>query len=91
MTPEMAHTGRAPLVLAQREKVLDAAYAAHPERFVRRAPKPLALPEAVWINPPVESDARGCPRIDDRDPTPGSGTPLEATRCSAPQNRRSER
>jgi len=78
LTPEMVHSGRAPLVLAQREKVLDAAYAAHPERFVRRPPKPLALPEAVWINPPVPNEVGACPRIDDRDPTRGSGTPLEA-------------
>ena len=79
LTPEMVHTGRASLALAQREKVLDAAYAAHPERFVRRAPKPLALPTAVWINPPLPNDVRDCPRIDDRDPTRGSATPLEAT------------
>jgi putative transposase len=52
LTPEMVHTGQAARVLAQRTKVLDAAYAAHPERFVRRPPKPPALPEAVWINPP---------------------------------------
>jgi putative transposase len=78
LTPEMVHTGRAPLVLARRAEVLDAAYAAHPERFVRRPPKPLALPEAVWINPPVGSDAAGCSRIDDLDPTRGSGTPLQA-------------
>jgi len=78
LTPEMVHTGRAPLVLARRAEVLDAAYAAHPERFVRRPPKPLALPRAVWINPPVGSDAAGCSTIDDLDPTRGSGTPLEA-------------
>jgi putative transposase len=78
LTPEMVHTGRAPLVLAQREKVLDAAYAAHPERFVRRPPKPPALPAAVWINPPVGNDARGCSRIDDLEPSRDSSTPLEA-------------
>jgi putative transposase len=76
LTPEMVHTGRAPLVLAQRAKVLDAAYAAHPERFVRRPPKPLALPESVWINPPLRNEAAGCPRSDDPDPTRGSSTPL---------------
>jgi putative transposase len=32
--------------------VLAAAYAAHPERFVRRPPAPKPLPTAVWINPP---------------------------------------
>ena len=28
-----------------------AAYAAHPERFIRAIPQPPALPTAVWINP----------------------------------------
>ena len=78
LTPEMVHTGRAPLVLAQRATVLDLAYAAHPERFVQQPPKPLALPESVWINPPVRSELAGDPRIDDLDPTRSSGTPLEA-------------
>ena len=82
LTPEMVHSGRAPLVLAQRASVLDAAYARHPERFVRRPPKPLALPESVWINPPLENDARGGPRSDDLDPTRGAATPLEAGRVA---------
>jgi len=34
--------------------VLDAAYAAHPERFVRQPPRPLTLPREVWINPPAD-------------------------------------
>lgn len=29
-----------------------AAYLLHPERFVRKAPEPPALPPAAWINPP---------------------------------------
>jgi len=29
-----------------------AAYEAHPERFVKKAPIPLPLPQAAWINPP---------------------------------------
>ena len=32
--------------------LLDAAYATHPERFVRRAPRVVAVPPAVWMNPP---------------------------------------
>ncbi len=43
---------------ARRQVVLDAAYAAHPERFVRRAPIPLPLPSAVWINKPRPAVAR---------------------------------
>jgi putative transposase len=34
--------------------VLDAAYAAHPERFVRKPPIPPQLPTAAWINKPKE-------------------------------------
>ena len=53
LTPAMVHFGEAPAVLARRQLVLDAAYQAHPDRFVRRPPKPLPLPEAVWINRPA--------------------------------------
>jgi putative transposase len=52
LTPAMVHHGHAAEVLAQRKRTLDAAYASHPERFVNKRPAPLALPEAVWINPP---------------------------------------
>jgi hypothetical protein len=37
-------------VRARRAEVLRIAYAAYPERFVRKAPEPPALPSAVWIN-----------------------------------------
>jgi len=36
-----------------RAQVLTAAYAVHPERFVRRPPSPRPLPTAAWINPPL--------------------------------------
>jgi len=52
VTPATVQHGRAPAVLAARQAVVTAAYAAHPERFVRGAPRPAALPAAVWINPP---------------------------------------
>ena len=48
----MVHDGHAETVCIQRAAVLAAAYASHPERFVRQPPKPPALPTAVWINPP---------------------------------------
>ena len=48
------HHGQADAVLAAREAVLDAAYAGHPERFVRKPPRPLKLPIEVWINPPAD-------------------------------------
>ena len=36
----------------QRQVVLEQAFQAHPERFVRGHPQPARPPEAVWINPP---------------------------------------
>src|SRR2546430_2708831 len=45
MTPTMVHYGLATAVRENRQKALDIAYAAHPERFVRRAPTPPNLPK----------------------------------------------
>ncbi len=53
LTPHDVHHGRAQDVLAERQRTLDAAWADHPERFVRGTPKPSPLPEAVWINAPA--------------------------------------
>jgi putative transposase len=53
LTPADVHYGRAEQVITARAAVLDGAYAAHPERFVRKAPAPPRLPEAVWINKPI--------------------------------------
>ena len=55
LTPEMVHRGRGEAVRAARQVVLADAYAAHPERFVRKHPEPPKLPTAVWINPPKET------------------------------------
>ncbi len=52
LTPVVVHSGKAASVLQQRQKVLDIAYATHPERFVKHAPVPAQLPVVVWINPP---------------------------------------
>jgi putative transposase len=52
LTPVVVHYGWGDQVLAQRQHVLASAYAAHPERFVRKPPAPLAVPAAVWINRP---------------------------------------
>jgi len=46
------HSGEAKKVLEERQKVLNAVYERHPERFVRRPPRVAALPETVWINRP---------------------------------------
>ncbi len=56
LTPEMVHFGRAPIILARRQAVLSGAYAAHPERFVGGTPRPIELPQAVYINPPKLSE-----------------------------------
>jgi putative transposase len=52
MTPATVHYGRAQALHAERARVLDAAYQATPERFVRRAPTPPPVPAAAWINKP---------------------------------------
>ena len=51
------HYGRAAAVQAERAQVLDAAYHAHPERFVRKPPASPKLPGTSWINPPQEKEA----------------------------------
>jgi putative transposase len=53
-TPADVHYGRAEQVRAERAVVLEAAYAAHPERFVRKPPAPPKLPTVAWINQPIE-------------------------------------
>lgn len=53
LTPEVLHYGHADAVIQCRQAVLSGAYARHPERFVRRYPRPPEKPKAVWINPPV--------------------------------------
>lgn len=55
MTPEMVHYGLTYEITEQRGKVLNAAFEAHPERFVRGVPSPPAVPTAAWINPPMGS------------------------------------
>ena len=52
MTPAAVHHGHAEQLRADRARVLAAAYAARPERFVARPPVPPALPTAAWINKP---------------------------------------
>jgi len=57
MTPDAVHHGRAQAIHADRARVLDAAYAATPERFVSQPPRPPALPAAAWINKPDDERA----------------------------------
>ena len=52
LTPADLHYGRASAIIAARQRTLDAAYAAHPERFVHGAPTHQQPPTEVWINRP---------------------------------------
>jgi putative transposase len=54
LTPADVHLGRAEQITLARGAVLDAAFAAYPERFVGKPPQPPRLPEAVWINKPLD-------------------------------------
>jgi putative transposase len=54
MTPAAVHHGHAQTLHADRTRVLNAAYARNPERFVHRPPAPPELPTAAWINKPKE-------------------------------------
>jgi putative transposase len=54
LTPADVHYGRAEQIISARARVLEGAYIAHPERFVGKPPQPPRLPEAVWINKPID-------------------------------------
>ena len=62
LTPEQVHFGDAPQLLAQRQVTLDAAYAAHPQRFKER-PHAGQLPEVVWINAPALPVGEGTTQV----------------------------
>ena len=54
LTPASLHYGEAQGVIEERQKILEAAYRKHPERFVKGRPKSGSVPKAVWINPPTK-------------------------------------
>jgi putative transposase len=56
LTPADVHYGRADAIVAARQRVLELAHAAHPERFVRGQPKHPSPPAAAWINPPPRTE-----------------------------------
>jgi putative transposase len=62
LTPQTVHLGLAPGAIERRQVTLLEAYAAHPERFVRKPPSPPPLPGTVWINPPKPSPEKEDPR-----------------------------
>jgi putative transposase len=53
-SPANVHFGHAGIAQIARSRVLQHAFAAHPERFVRQAPAPPSLPGPAWINKPME-------------------------------------
>ena len=53
LSPGTVHYGKAESALIKRQQVLESAYAARPERFVKGSPTVPALPRAVWINRPI--------------------------------------
>ncbi len=46
------------MIRQQRQVVLDAAYQAHPERFVRKPPSAPEMQQEVWINKPRPSEEK---------------------------------
>lgn len=57
LAPESVHYGQAEQIIKEREKVLLEAFSQHPNRFKGRIPRPMALPQAAWINPPKKEAA----------------------------------
>ncbi|MFF7183415.1 hypothetical protein [Streptomyces sp. NPDC008121] len=49
-TPYDVHFGLAEQLREMRADVLQAVYAKHPERLVRKPPEPPKVPAAAWIN-----------------------------------------
>jgi putative transposase len=54
--PVDVHYGRAAAIVEARQRVLDAAHEAHPDRFVRGRPIQKSPPPAAWINPPPPTE-----------------------------------
>jgi putative transposase len=57
LTPADVHLGRVDSVIATRQAALDAAFAAHPERFPHGRPIHPRPDAEVWINPPPAAAA----------------------------------
>jgi putative transposase len=70
LTPHDVHYGLAQEKIARRSAVLLEAYAAHPERFTRGAPRPRPLPKEVWINKPKTVSDGGTRQVVDQPTEP---------------------
>jgi putative transposase len=86
LTPDAVHHGRAEQVVEKRQIVLTAAYATHPERFVRKAPTAPSVPTAVWINrpAPTTTSTSGEPALIPTNPSP-STAPSPTSALETPQ------
>ncbi len=58
LTPAEVHHGQAENVLTQRHEVMMRAFNSNPRRFHNQAPKMQELPNAVWINKPIQKEVR---------------------------------
>jgi putative transposase len=56
LTPEQVHHGLSKQIVKEREAVMKKAYQMNPDRFKRGLPKPMQLPESVWINKPLKKN-----------------------------------
>jgi putative transposase len=56
LTPASVHYGEAEAIRDQRQVTMAAAYAANPRRFAAGLPQVKGAPDAVWINPPAETE-----------------------------------
>jgi len=72
-TPGQVYRGEVEAVAAERQKTLDAAYTAHPERFVKGPPKVRRPPAEVWINP-----------VSAAEPIPSPEPAPQASLCPSP-------
>jgi len=74
LTPEMHHRGQGNAITTARQQVLDTAYAAHPERFVRGQPSAPEIPTHVWINAPTPAVSFAATPASPPNPDGGQGS-----------------
>jgi len=82
LTPAAVHYGMAQGVFDNRQKTLQLAFTAHPERFVKGQPTPPTPPTAVWINPP-KAGVEPIAVVEAGDPVGNSERSAELSNCYA--------
>ena len=83
LTPAVVHSGRVDEVLAVRQTALDTAHAAHPDRFVRGAPKVSRPATEVWINRPSQAVLPNGEDDSSSSPQKAKNAPAESRPCPA--------